>query len=192
MGQRIIDGNLDARGIQVSGEIPFQLCLRRHRQTEQVALARTVPFVSEIEEGFVLADGPAQGGAELVLHEGRFTGAGPVGEEVRCVQRPVAQELVGAAVKFIGAGLGRQVDDAARVPAVLRGVVAGLHAELGNGILAGHQRGDIAISDIHGNAVEVRGGLVSRSAADLIIAGREHAFAGEITIGRALRHHSRR
>ena len=67
------------------------------------------------EEGLVLFDAPSNGAAVLVPAEGRDAGGClpwfPEGiKEVAGVERGVAVEIVGAAVKLIGAGLGDRVD----------------------------------------------------------------------------------
>jgi len=57
-----------------------------------------------------------------------------VGEEVRGVQRPVPEELVGRAMQFVGARLDHRVDDRAGTPSELGGISVGLNLELLEGV----------------------------------------------------------
>ena len=56
-------------------------------------------------------------------------------------------------MKFVRAPFGGDVDHAARVAAVLGAETVGLHAKLGDGILAWYEDRCIAVSDVDGDAV---------------------------------------
>ena len=187
----IVDQDLLAGGVQIPAEIARPLFGKRHRVAEQIALARPESFVTAVEEQLVPDDSAAEIRAELILHERSLACAGPVCEEIRGVQRPVAQVLVRAAMKVVAATPGRHVDYAARVTAVLGAVVVRLHAEFGDRVGDWNQCGDIAVSDVHRNTVKERDALVRRAAADLVVARRENVLARQVPVGGTLRHNAR-
>ena len=86
------------------------------------------PFIVEEKEELVAADRTAHGGAELVLHQGRFD-PGPDKRTIG-VQHCVAQIVVYNAVKAVGAAAGGRVDDRAGGAPVLGAEVIGLNLEL--------------------------------------------------------------
>src|SRR5882672_3549049 len=96
----------------------------------------TLSFVVGEKESLVFPDGPAQGGAELVLAELIETrcrqGAGSV-------QHVVAKILVDGAVQTVGAALGDDVNDAAYRPPELRAVAAVDDPEFFHRILRGRR-----------------------------------------------------
>ena len=76
-------------------------------------------FVVEIEECLVFDDRPTQGGAVLIVVEGRFGLAGRI-EIVARIQRVVAEIFTRGSVQGVGSALGHNVNDCARTSAVLR------------------------------------------------------------------------
>src|SRR6185437_2627077 len=80
-----------------------------------------LPFVVAEEEGPVFPDGPAQGGAKLVLAE--FVEARRR-QRTGSVQNVVAEILVERAVQAVSPALGDDVHDAAYGPSELRAVAA--------------------------------------------------------------------
>src|SRR4029077_18745762 len=80
-----------------------------------------LPFVVAEEEGLVFPDGPAQGGAKLVLAE--FVEARSR-QRAGSVQNVVAEILVEGAVQAVGPALGDDVHDTAYRPSELRPVAA--------------------------------------------------------------------
>ena len=111
-GERIIHRNHGAAAVAEVGEVAGAHGVRRHGEDIGLALAQTEAFVGAEEEGFVLADGSADVGAELILGERGTPDAGPVIEEGVGVEGAVAQILVGTAVEAIRAGLSRKIDHA--------------------------------------------------------------------------------
>ncbi len=102
---------------------------------DALGLARAL-IVGE-EEDLVVANRPAEGSAKLVLAEGAARGR----EVVAGIEIGVAQEVEGAAVKAVGAGLGDDADLAAAELAILGVEVAGDDAELGDGVEVGDDGG---------------------------------------------------
>ncbi len=100
------------------------------------------------EEGVLLPDGAARGGAVLVAAERRRRGSGV--EVVSGVERAVAEEAVCRAVDPVGSAARDGVDDAAGGLAVLGGEVAGEDGELGDGVYA-----EVDADDGAGTAVGV-------------------------------------
>ena len=94
------------------------------------SLALAEAFVITKDENPILPDRPSGRPAELVAAERRFLEAVGIFKKIGGVQRAVAQELIHASVKLIGARARNRVDDAARSEAVLRGIVAGQDREL--------------------------------------------------------------
>src|SRR5581483_2756328 len=79
-------------------------------------------------EDFGDIDGSAETKAVLVALE-RRAGSRRI-EEILGIELLVAEELEGRAMRIIGAGLGREIDDGAHGAAVFGGVGIGLHLEL--------------------------------------------------------------
>jgi len=79
------------------------------------------------EKSLVVDDGAAESAAVLIALDA--IGSGGRGKEILGVERGIAIEFEGVSVEIICAGLGDDIDDAARVRSVFRAVVAGLHAE---------------------------------------------------------------
>ena len=126
--------------------------------------------VGEVEEA-VAEEFAAEGAAELVA----VVGGALLREVVGGVEVGVAEELEGAAVKIVVAGLGGDQHLAATEVAVLGVEVAGKNAELGDGVEVGNDGGDVAEVFFHRAAVdgEAIGGFAL--AADGDIAGIEVA-----------------
>ena len=93
---------------------------------ESALLAAAVAFVIAEEEEFVLDDGAAEGGTELILTKNWLDWA----EEIAGVGLVVAEEVVGAAVELIGTGLGDDVDGGTGVASLVGREEAGLDFEL--------------------------------------------------------------
>src|SRR5207244_4391842 len=75
----------------------------------------------------VVDDGAAESAAKLIALDA--IGSGRRGKEILGVEHRIANEFEGVSVETVCARLGDDVNDAARVGAVLRAVVAGLDAE---------------------------------------------------------------
>ena len=87
----------------------------------------------------------------------------------------------------VGARPGGHVDDTAGEPPEFGAAVVGLHPKLGHRLRAGCQHHDIAVGRIlHRHAVEVRGALVCRSAADLEVSGREYVLSRQTPLAASL------
>ena len=162
---------------------------RRHRAAEQRALTVAVAFIVPEEEQLVFEHRAAQRTAEVVLQERRFVQSRPLAEERVRVQRFVAMEFEQASAVGIRARPRDDIDDAAGKPPELGAAVVGLHAELGDRLRARGQHDDVAVGGIlDRHSVEVGGALVRRSAADLVVAGREHVLAGQAALAAPLWH----
>ena len=130
----------------------------------RLALRRAL--VGEEKETFVTAvvdfwneNRPAQGGTKLVAFQAivaadvRARRDGRI-EEIACVDGFVANELEGAAMDTVGAGLGDGVDQTARLAAEFGGKVVGLDAEFLQGIGVGHRVGSVGVVVVVLRAVE--------------------------------------
>src|SRR6266851_9145322 len=74
-------------------------------------------FVVEVEECFVLHNRPAQGGAVLVVVEGRLGLAGRI-KGVARIQRAIAEIFTRGSVQGVASTPGHNVDDCARTAAI--------------------------------------------------------------------------
>ena len=99
-------------------------------------------FIVCEEEGVVLPDGTAEGGAELVANEdgllGRAgEGVGGRGEGADCIEDGVAEIVVSFAVEGVGAAAYADVDDGTGGTTIFGAVVIRFDAELGDGVGGG-------------------------------------------------------
>ena len=92
-------------------------------------LPQPEPFVAHKEERLVLDHPPTDIGAELILRERRSGNSGAVVEESVGVQNLIPKELVGRAVKIVGAGFRSHVDHATGKTAELRAEVIRLNTK---------------------------------------------------------------
>ena len=115
------------------------------RVTIGIAEVLAVAFVVGEEEELVLADGAAEGCAEVVALE--LGDAGGV-EVVAGVEEGVAEELVGGAVELVGAAGGDDGDLRALALAVGGGVGVGDDVELADGVDAEELAGGAAGGDV--------------------------------------------
>ena len=92
------------------------------------------------EERVIADDRPSDREAELVPLEGRLFGV----EVVLGVEMIVPVELEERAVRRVGPGLGRGIDDAAGMVAEFRAEAVGQHLEFANGLDAEHVAGRAA------------------------------------------------
>src|ERR1700687_3456454 len=106
------------------------LCVRNQRGLGET-FADSGAFVAAKKEGLVFADGPTHCTPKLVTPQLRL---GATRQKVTAIEEMVSEELVCGAVIPVRPGLGDEVDLAARLRAELGTVVAGLYAELLNGI----------------------------------------------------------
>src|SRR5437016_2549491 len=90
-------------------EISGALLSARYSGVLRHGCAGAAAFIVEEEEGPVLLDRPADRAAEIVPTHGRDFDAGLIVEEVVGVQLVVAQEIVKAAVEFVGSRAGNDV-----------------------------------------------------------------------------------
>ncbi len=111
------------------GEVAAPLFGREHGQGRRGAADVPVALVVGEGEELVRRQRSTQRGPELVLLQ-LGLGLGGGREEVAGLERVAAIELPGPAVPLIGAGLGDDVDDGARVASVLRAVGVGEDLEL--------------------------------------------------------------
>jgi len=129
-------------------------------------IAFAAAFEAEKEEGFVLADGAAEGEAVLVaFDDGAGVTEAVVGEAIG-VEDGVLMVVVSGAVELVRAGLSHDIDGTAAGAAEFGGVGVGFEAELLDGVDGGDDDDSVEIADGVGGAVEedfVRGGA---SAAD--------------------------
>ena len=136
-------------------------------------LAHAAAFVIGEEERAIAAQRTARRSAELVALVGRARLPGG-GEEIACVHRAVAQELVGCAVELVAAASEHHVELPAAV-APERGIVAaGGHLELAHGV---HRRR-------HGDAVEL--GVAVENTVELEIVG---VLPGAVDVDREIAAH---
>src|SRR5262249_51886416 len=119
------------------GEVAAAHLHGRHGRKIGLAVANPPSLIIAKEKHLVVADGPAPRAAELVLPGWRFWPPVFVVEKVVGVERVVAQEFEGAAVKSVLARFDLDVDDAAARPPELGGVGAGLDFELFERVYAG-------------------------------------------------------
>ena len=97
------------------------------------SFAAALAFVVGEEEGLVLLDGTANGGAELILAQG--LGLRRDLQERTGVRGAVLQVIVNRTVQIVGAGLGDDIDDAAERAAVFGAETVVDHAEFADGFL---------------------------------------------------------
>src|SRR5207248_8504099 len=95
-----------------SGKIAAALREGGHSHCIGYTGANTVAFESQEHERLVLDDRPAHVGAELILAVGRPRQARLVAEKGAGVEHLIAEVLVSRAVKLVGPGFARKVDDA--------------------------------------------------------------------------------
>ena len=138
--ERIEDANQLAVLREGLGEVPLALRQRRHggRRLRLPLFAQALE--RRHEEGAAPLDRPARDAAELaalVIAERRSR---TLREIVVRIERRVAEELVGAAVELVGAGLVDDVQDAAEAAAVLGGIVRAEHLELLDRVDRGEHR----------------------------------------------------
>jgi hypothetical protein len=118
---------LDRRLREVAG--PFE-CRRNHRRVPVVGLFLTEAGVAHEEERLILAQGPAEGGAELIAAQGILGGRHTRGGPSLRIELLIAEELEGGSVELVGARLGHDVHDTRGIAAVLGGIAVREHAEL--------------------------------------------------------------
>jgi hypothetical protein len=154
---------------------------RRTRSAFHEVHARVDPiaFIAQEEEGFVLHQRTADGGAELMLIQFRPGQGGDHAsvevacevEVVRSVESLAAVELEDRATELVGAGLRDHVHLPACARAVLRGVVVGLDPKLLNVLEARLQlewRGDLA-RHVSGRGIDDRGALDAIEFDDILL-----------------------
>ena len=87
------------------------------------------PFFRPKEEQFVFLDGPAESVSKVVGPQFGPGLAGGIQEKVVGIQLVIAEELVDRAMKFVGSGLGNQVDLRAARRRAVRAVGVARHLE---------------------------------------------------------------
>lgn len=112
------------------GEIAAAHLQTRHGRKKRLAVANSPALIIAEEKHLVAADSPAECAAELVLPVRRFGAPIFVIEKVVGVERVVAQEFEGAAVKIVLARFDLDIDHTAAGPTELGRVGAGLYFEL--------------------------------------------------------------
>ena len=143
VGERIEDRRL-------AREVAAALRGGGHDAADGLTAFDAAAFEVAEEERLVLHDRTAEAAAELAEAERRLFGV----EEVLGVERVVAQELVGDARIAVRARLDLQIDDGAGGAAELRGVVAGLDAELFDRLGGRHDHGEAEEERVVVDAVE--------------------------------------
>ena len=151
VGRGIVDGRHPAA--DRLGEDALTLQQRRHRRDHRAADRLALALIVDEEERVVLDERAAERAAELIAAVLRL-GLERRLEEVRRVQRFVAEELEGVAVKRVGARLGRQVDDAAVEPAELGRRAVAFDLEFLNRVDDREERDLARLGLQHGDAVE--------------------------------------
>ncbi len=120
-------------------------------------LAAALAFVVGKNKGLVLLEGPADGGAKLVLAQSIQAGRS---EDALRVHHVVAEVFIHCAVPVVRAAFGDDVYDAAHGAAKIRRVVRVDDAEFLHGILRRcstldpRDRGDV-VGTVHGDEIEV-------------------------------------
>src|SRR5262249_4865944 len=130
-GERVVNA------VAYFGEIAAAHLHGRDSRKISLAVANPPALIIAEEKHLVAADAPTHRAAELVLPEWRFGAPVFVVEKVVGVERVVAQEFEGAAVKSVLARFDLDVNDAAARPPELGGVGAGLDFELFERVYAG-------------------------------------------------------
>ena len=92
---------------------------------DKISKRRTL--IAAKEKTLVAPDWPTESAAILVPLNA--IGCGRSSKEILSVENRVAHEFEGISMEIVGAGLGDDVNDAARVRSILRAVVARLYAE---------------------------------------------------------------
>src|SRR5712691_555599 len=121
------------------GEVPGALQGRGYMSAAHSSPDLPVPFLRYKEKDFVLLYGAAKGASEVVPANRIFLGIGVLSLKngVLCIQNVVAAEVIGAAVKIVGARLGDDADYASGSPAELGAVAVPLNLELLNRVKGG-------------------------------------------------------
>ena len=147
-------------------EVARALQRRRHdRRIQERAGDLAQAGVGAEEERLVLADGAAEGAAELVAVQRR----GGEREPRIGVQVVVAEELEQRAVKLVAAGARDDVDHAAGEASVFGAVAVGHHAELFHRVGIGRDVAGVAQAGHVGAAIQVvvhRAGAAIHAAVD--------------------------
>jgi hypothetical protein len=154
-GERIVD-----RGH--AAEIAVAHGCRGHVAARGGGGADTLALVVEEEERAIADDAPAERAAELVIGQRVH----PNVKVLPGVEVVVAQELEQRAVEVVRAGLNLQVDHPAGRAAILGRVVAGLKAELADGLGGGDHHGQAEHDGVVVDAVDHPVVLVGRLAVD--------------------------
>ena len=119
-----VDGNGSVRAVFVAGVVEQIGCGslivgRWFGHVLREADDEALPLEAGLEEGFVAADGAADGGAELLIADLLLFRAGG-GKGVACGEGFVAVVVVSRAVDLVGSGLEEEIGDAAGIAASLR------------------------------------------------------------------------